>query len=313
LFAPEPSALRAAIEEMRDTRTAVLWLDDLDRYVESDVLTATMVGELLGEVGQQRVVVATLRHQARDAILAGVDIAEGVVEQRRRLLEIAELVLVSREFTTAELDRAGDLAADPRIADALAHVDRYGLAEYLAAGPQLLEKWLAGRDTHPRGAALVAAAVDCRRAGFITPLPIALLDAVHDQYLPANPRTRIEDKETAWKWVKQRWRHTSAMLESINTRDDEVIVFDYLVDHVQRENPLNDPPQNVLEAALAHADATTATSIGSHARQRGRYVLALTAHQRALTHHIQPDHPDTLASRSKPRRRARGLGQAGGG
>ena len=253
LFAPEPSALGAAIKEMRQIRSAVLWLDDLDRYVESDVLTVTVVGELLAGEGHQRVVVATLRHQAREAIFATEDTATGVVDRRRRLLEMAEAVLISREFTPAELNRARDLSDDPRIADALAHADRYGLAEYLAAGPQLRDKWLAGRDTHPRGAALVAAAVDCRCAGFIAPLPTALLDAVHVHYLPSNPRRRIEDRDTAWKWAKELWRHTSAMLEPINTNIDTVI---------------------------------------------GRYSLALTAHQHALSQQTEPNHPDTLASRS---------------
>jgi hypothetical protein len=62
---------------------------------------------------------------------------------------------------------------------------RFGVAEYLAAGPQLLAEW---RDAwspgqHPRGAALVAAAVDARRAGLHTPVAEALLRRLHEHYL----------------------------------------------------------------------------------------------------------------------------------
>ncbi|MGB3438586.1 MAG: tetratricopeptide repeat protein [Actinophytocola sp.] len=297
LFAPDPAVVGAAVDQMRQVRSAVLWLDDLDRFLEADVLTATLIGELLQGSGHHRVVVATLRHQAREAMLTATDPTSTVVDRRHRVLEAGDTVRIAREFTTTELDRANDLAGDPRIRDALAHADTYGLAEYLAAGPQLLHEWETGKDIHPRGSALIAAAVDCRRAGYIAPLPRALLNTVHDHYLATRSRGEVEDLDTAWTWATALWRHTTAMLEPANT--DTVIVFDYLVDHIQRTTPVdNDPPEHTITTALSFADATTANAIGNHATQRGRYHLALTAHQHALTYHTDPHHPETLTSRN---------------
>jgi len=168
--------------------------------------------------------------------------------------------------------------------------------------PQLLAKWHAGHDTHPRGAALVTAAIDCRRAGYIAPLPRALLSEVHSHYLPGNPRARLEELDSAWAWATELWRHTAALLEPTNTDAERVIVFDYLVDDIQRNTPIgSDPPEQVMLAAVTFADATTAGAVGSHAQQRGRHTLAHAAYTRAVTLRAEArgaDHPDTLASRN---------------
>ena len=59
------------------------------------------------------------------------------------------------------------------------------------------------RGHHPRGAALIAAAVDCRRAGFAGPLPRLLLDELHSAYLEqtAAARSYPETLAQAWSWA----------------------------------------------------------------------------------------------------------------
>jgi hypothetical protein len=303
LFAPEPAALEAALERIRSVSAAVLWLDDLDRFLEADVLTATAAAGLLHGQNHKRVVIATLRERAREALVTGEDSVDpAAVNRHQRLLDLASVVAITKSFTTTELDRASFQRKDPRIADALSHATTYGLAEYLAAGPQLLNKWLAGRETHPRGAALVTAAIDCRRAGYITPIPRVLLNKVHDQYLPADPRVMLDSLDDAWTWATERWRQTTALLESTNSDEGRVIVFDYILDHVQRTTHVDDdPPTAVLVAALNYTDGTTATVIGNHAHSRGRLGLAYNAHAQAFAHNAIDsgvDHPDTLASRN---------------
>ncbi|NEA68365.1 hypothetical protein [Streptomyces sp. SID12488] len=77
------------------------------------------------------------------------------------------------------------MMVDPRLIRALAGDERFGVAELLAAGPELVEAWrhawMPGR--HPRAAALVAAAVDARRAGYHRPLPAEILQQLHEGYL----------------------------------------------------------------------------------------------------------------------------------
>jgi eukaryotic-like serine/threonine-protein kinase len=56
----------------------------------------------------------------------------------RRVLERAVVRKVARRLDREEQERVLTYGADPRIEAALMQLDRYGLAEYLAAGPALL-------------------------------------------------------------------------------------------------------------------------------------------------------------------------------
>jgi tetratricopeptide (TPR) repeat protein len=290
LFAPDPAGLAAAVEEMTGVRQAVLWLDDLERFLATDTLSATAVANLLS--GGHRVIVATLRLQELDLLTAESD--RGLNESRRRVLAMAERVRVAKAFSTAEVDRAEQRSQDPRIADALAHAGEFGLAEYLAAGPQLLERWRDGATTHPRGAAVVAAAVNCRRAGYLSPLPVSLIDELHE----VSARTRPEPLDDAWAWATERWRHTTALLEP--AADGRVTVFDYVVDHVQRTHPHDHVPEKVVRTALRHADSADMTAMGHAAKDAGRYQLALDLYTHAvdtLTERNAAYHRDVLTAR----------------
>jgi hypothetical protein len=105
-------------------------------------------------------------------------------------------IRLDRKWSDGELDRARALSHDVRIAQALHGTDNHGLAEVMAAGPQLLTEWLDARSTasrmprhgrtagDPRGAALVAAAVDLQRAGCHRPVPISILRELHTELSP---------------------------------------------------------------------------------------------------------------------------------
>ncbi|GLZ39530.1 tetratricopeptide repeat protein [Actinokineospora sp. NBRC 105648] len=297
LLHPEPAGLAVAVEEMAETRDAVLWLDDLERFLGA--LTPTAVTRLLGGDGHRRVIVATVRLQELNALDAESDRTQ--LEGRRRLLAMATRIRVERAFSPGELERARNRAQDSRIAEALEHVEDYGVAEYLAAGPQLLQRWEDGHaaGTHARGAALVAAAIDCRRAGYRSALPVALLNDLHERYLLPARQSRPEELEAAWTWATTPWRDTVALLE---LDSGAVTVFDYLVDHVQRTKPPDAlPAEEVLRIAVAHADAADCTSVGTAAYEAGRLSLAHDAFVRATALHTAtagPDHLTTLISRN---------------
>ncbi|MFC7612290.1 hypothetical protein ACFQV2_00010 [Actinokineospora soli] len=65
LFVPEPQALAAVINEAATERRALLWLDDLERFLTGDnSLNVTMLDRLLNHPDKhRRVVIATLRLQ----------------------------------------------------------------------------------------------------------------------------------------------------------------------------------------------------------------------------------------------------------
>jgi eukaryotic-like serine/threonine-protein kinase len=263
LFTPSPGDLADDVDRMRASRRALLWLDDLERFL--DVLSPNVIDELLAD--GHRVIVATMRLQEFDLLSTESD--RTLAESRRRILASAEHIRVERRFSAAELARAD--RRHPAIAAALEQTE--ALAEHLAGGPALLARWREAGDQ--RGAALVSSAVDCRRAGYLDPLPVALLEEVHHHYLPADAKD--EPTEQAWDWATERL--PSALLERVG---DTVTVFDYLVDHAQRTRQFDHVPAEVLRTALGHASAAQARSMGCAAAKAGRYELALEMHARTL-------------------------------
>jgi tetratricopeptide (TPR) repeat protein len=307
-------ALPSALARAAEIKHCVIWLDDLEQFIGA--LTRNRITELVEEEGCHRVILATLR-AAEETRYTSDSIADQSGRQAHRdareVLEQAERIQLPRLFTSAERRRARLRLWDRRIADALAHVESYGIAEYLAAGPELLRDWedawnpITDADTpaHPRGAALVMAAVDIRRAGYTAPLPVELIDHVHRHYLEARGGRRLqpESSSSAWNWACQPRRATTALLQPID--DQHVEVFDYLVDTVQRHSqPGDHVPDPVIRAAIDAGDPADADSIAATAYTHGRYELAEHAYRAAYQAKLHNptmgrEHQGTLASQDK--------------
>ena len=307
-------AVAAAVGRAARERRCVLWLDDLETYLGASGLTPAHAGRLLAGPGHHRVIVATIRAAELDRITAQAE-ADDEAGRRaasdlRQVLDQAHPIRISRMFTPAEVDRARVRAWDPRIADALGQAGSYGIAEYLAAGPALLQAWenarVSSRGPHARGAALVAAAIDIRRAGWTSVLPRDLLTQAHEHYLtdPEHVRTPSEPLDQAWDWATQQREATTALLRPNSADPGEVEAFDYLIDTIQRrDGPLAQAPEPTIRAAISHATPADANSIAEVAYAQGRYQLAERGLRRALSMqatdpHLGAEHPDTLASRN---------------
>ena len=308
----------AAVAEALTLRRCVLWLDDLERFIGAGALSAKHVSEVLVGGGHHRVIVATLRAVEEDRLTAGEDGAEGRQMQRdsQAILNQTQRIFLERRFSVDEQQRAADRATDDvRIADALTHADTFGIAEYLASGPQLFTEWenAWSRGHHPRAAALIAAAVDIRRAGFTAAIPAALLQQAHTFYLKQRGGTRLnpEPEEQAWQWATRIRDSGNAPLHIADGGTHEV--FDYFVDTIQRRTPVGDHvPQDTIIAALRYATPADAVNISEVAHDQGRYRIAETAINQAVTaHHDQlgAEHPETLTSRNKVALVLRGLGR----
>jgi Tetratricopeptide repeat len=287
--------IAAAIEAAVLTRQSVLWLDDLESYLGPDGLSPGQIWQVVAGEDHHRVIVATMRSAAEEHLSSSDPEARAVLAQARR-------IAVSRTFSLAEQKRARS-REDPRLVEALANPGGYGVTEYLAAGPQLLKEWEEAwaPGSHPRGAALVAAAVDLRRAGFTSPLPRRLLEELAETYLAqrGGQRLRPESAEDAWRWAARPHRSGTSLL--IPVGEDRYEAFDYLTDIVQERSPAGEyVPAEVIYAALPYADAADATNIATIAQSKGRYQLAEAAIRRALA--IQDvhghDEAPTLTSRS---------------
>ena len=307
-------SISVAIDKAAATRRCVLWLDDLERYLGPGGLTRAGVARVVAGKRSHRVIIATLRAAEEALLLAGEASREegGWQSHRdgREVLEQAHRIPLSRIFSRSEHEQARARVFDPRIADALTHMSVYGLAEYLAAGPELMRDWENGwspntdsrAPSHPRGAALVTAAVEVRRGGYTSPLPREVLEAIHDHYLRqrGGALLRPEPLTDAWEWVTRPRRATTALLQG--SEDQHVHVFDYLLDTVQRQSAPGDyPPDSILEIALAAAAPVDADNIADTAYDHGRYQLAEAAWLRAYRARedlLGPEHAETLATRA---------------
>lgn len=174
----------------RSERCAV-WLDDLDGHLGDRGLEPRLLAQL---TGLEAVVLATMREDSYD---------EYRLTSHGRLLDLAHVVELSSEWSDAERERARE-TGDPRLREAAATPRTDSAGAYLAVGPSLWEEWQRARraDRHPRGHALVRAAIDLARCGLTGPLPLDLLVSVHESY--GVPGVERESVDAALEWAVEK-------------------------------------------------------------------------------------------------------------
>jgi hypothetical protein len=118
----------------------VLWLDDLERFLGPVGLTPALVAGLTTGSAHGTIVLATMRTSEYERFVSR---AEPVLDDQGRaawragrdVLRTAEVLLLDRLWTKAELQAAAEFADDPRIAAALQRAETFGVAETLAPAP----------------------------------------------------------------------------------------------------------------------------------------------------------------------------------
>ncbi|MEU4170836.1 tetratricopeptide repeat protein [Streptomyces sp. NPDC026665] len=306
------SALAHAVKIARRRRRAVLWLDDLENYLGADGVTAsTLAGLLAGPPGRV-VVLATMRSQEfrrydarEESRLTGSD--RDAWRVQREVMHMAVQVRLERRWSAAEQARA-DTLQDPRVRLALGSCDRFGLAEVLAAGPELLAAWenAWAPGANPRGAAIVAAAVDCRRSGLRRPASRQWLQDLHLPYLAerGGPDLQPEPFSDAMQWACKAAYATSGLL--IGNYSQGYVAFDYLL-AAPRLAPV---PEHLWEALLSRVGATDAYDMGLLAHQANQLARATKALERARAGGVAgADYLLAIAvgDRGRPREAARSL------
>jgi tetratricopeptide (TPR) repeat protein len=310
LIAPDPDRpadAAPAVIQARVERSCVLWLDNLQAFLAGGAITRKDIAEVLAGPGRHRVVLATMG-AADEARLTGqlaggeradplIQVGQGVIEQ------VTRRVFLKSRLSAGEKAAVGHLiASDHRIADALRYADRYGIGEYLVSGPKLYSQWedAWARGQRPRAAALVASAIDCRRAGFTGPLPRALLESLHEEYLEAHGGAVLlpEDLSEAWNWATAQRQSGSSPLRQLAPGYYDV--FEYLVDVYRRDHP-EPVTDRTVRVALDQASAADVGSIAATAWQERRYELAQVAIERqysAVSGHVPPDDLELLGIRA---------------
>ena len=273
-----------------EQRRCVVWLDDLERFLGLGGLTTNAVTRMLSGPNRHVVLMATLRSAEYDRYSAREESTLLGPEREfwraaRDVLDLAVVVEMHRRWSHAELEQAGKYTDDPRIRAALNQTDQFGLAEVLAAGPELTKDWRnAWRPgAHPRGAALVAAALDCRRAGLHEPMSIDLLAELAEHYLRQHGGAllRPEPQVDALTWATTPSHGTSSLLLP-SSQEGRYLAFDYLIDLPG----LDGIPQSTWDTLIEHATPQHAFDIGQAADQRLQFHIAAVAYKKAASSNI---------------------------
>ncbi|MFJ6507322.1 MULTISPECIES: tetratricopeptide repeat protein [unclassified Streptomyces] len=280
---------REAVEVLLDDWEAVdrcvVWLDDLERFLGPGGLTISTLNRLLIR-GRRVLVLATMRSHEYDryrdrAETESAGSAQEVWRQGRAVLRQAQVVHVERRWTSTERERVRAVITDPRLTRALAGDERFGVAELLAAGPELVEAWQHAWTPghHPRGAAVVAAAVDARRAGYHRPLPSEILQQLHEVYLSrrGGVELRPESFAEALSWALTPTVPAGANSLLLGDAERGCIAFDYLIDLTSRETI----PDPVWVAITELAPPHEAYAIACNAVKTGQFAPAVPALRRA--------------------------------
>ncbi|MFF6772747.1 tetratricopeptide repeat protein [Streptomyces sp. NPDC012637] len=299
---PAPSALHALLPAAQREKNCVVWLDDLERYLGAQGLTAQLLTQLLGDNSRNVLVIATMRAHEHQQFLSPhteVPPEERAMRERttRELLQSARTIRIDRHWSAAERARAAEHATDPRLARAVED-DRFGIAETLACGPTMLESWRNAwaPGGHPRAAAVMAAAVDCRRLGMHAPVTSAVLADLHCRYLEdrGGDRLRPEPMEEALAWLCTPVHGATGSL--LISAAGGYQAFDYLLD-VPDLQPV---PEGMALALASLLDPEHAHNVGLAAGRLGHWEEAYQIHHAVVAervHVLGSDHPDTLASR----------------
>jgi hypothetical protein len=150
LIPNERGSLRALRDAGFTFQDTVVWLNNLEGFLGSGGLDKGVLHWLVGDGTRRVVVLATMRsseYNSRDPTSARdlTSPERDLLRADRELLDQAvEDLDLERRFTPEEQDRARQRAWDLRIANALEHAGRYGLAEYVVAGPKLWRRWQGG-------------------------------------------------------------------------------------------------------------------------------------------------------------------------
>ncbi|MET8857532.1 hypothetical protein [Streptomyces sp. NPDC004579] len=277
-------ALEVIWDDWKASDACVVWLDDLERFLGPGGLTTSTLHRLL--ISDQVLVLATMRSHEYDRYRDRAETQNSVTGQEvwrqgRAVLRQAQVIHVDRRWTDTERERARAVTADSRLVRALASDERFGVAELLAAGPELVEAWqhawVPGH--HPRGAALVAAAVDARRAGYHRPLSEAVLLQLHENYLTrrGGAELRPESFAEAMHWSLAPTVPAGANSLLIGNPANGYLAFDYLIDLPAQEAI----PEPVWIAVLDLAPLHEAYAITCNAWLSGHFALSLPALRRA--------------------------------
>jgi TIR domain len=256
LIHPAGPADVAAVAE-RPPGGTVLWLDELQRYLDGESgLTGGMVRALLN-ADDPVVVVATMWPDRYGTYTALPIPGHDAHAREREVLHLADVIRIDGSFTEAEQARARDASADDRRLRIALNTAGYGLTQTLAAAPALVAHWSDARTAHPYAWAVLTAALDGARLGVTGPLPADLLREAAVDYCTDQQQAEAPDDwfEQALAYATRKLHGATAALRPAGAGMGKIagyIVADYLVQHATRTRRYERAPASLWAALRDH-------------------------------------------------------------
>ncbi|MFJ2738351.1 hypothetical protein ACIO3O_01650 [Streptomyces sp. NPDC087440] len=212
--------------------------------------------------------------------------------QARALLD-GKYHRVPYRFDSSSLPELQRLAADDlRLQDALQRAEQGQIAQYLAGGPMLIQRF----ETDPAlNVALMESAMDACRLGHDPLLPQPLLRAAVRHYLTAFQYETVTDADiaNALTSLNERQRGTRGPLTRIRydssaaATTDKLRLADYLDQHGRRTRRTEAPPPGLWDDLAEHATRECLPDLAVAARERGHLRIAV----RLLTAAVEAEVP----------------------
>ncbi len=203
------------------------------------------------------------------------------------MLDLATVIRVSEDFSSAEQDRARAAAArDPRVRVAL-EASGYGLTQTLAAAPQLVARWDAARATAPYAWAVLTAALDAARLGARAPLSAGFLRAAAPGYCTPQQLAEAAGNwfEEALAYATKKLHGAAAALTPTGTgmgQIDGYTMADYLIQHASRERRYTCLPASTWDAVVSYIrDPADTARLADSAESRLLYCYAIPLYRHA--------------------------------
>jgi len=288
LVHPAGAAEVTALARALPPRT-VVWLDELQRYLDGEHGLAGEVVRALLTASDPAVIIGTIwpdRYAAFTAVPAsgGPDLRA----REREVLDLAEVVRIDPEFSLAEQGRSRAAAArDRRLAVAL-EAAGYGLTQTLAAAPQLVARWQDAKTADPYAWAVLTAALDAARLGARAPLSPGLLRAAAPGYCTSAQRAEAPENwfEQALAYATGKLHGAAAALSPAGAGMGHIAGYvpaDYLIQHASRKRRYERVPASTWDAVISHIrDPADAARLADSARNRLLYRYAIPLYSYAV-------------------------------
>lgn len=248
---------------------AVLWLDDLEPFLNQGVTLQTLREWRSGGTG--RIITATYGGKGSDLVTSSTI---------GGLTTIAADVLQHGREITVDRTTAGEVRG---LREKLTETEynalcQYGLAAYLVAGQFLRRKLITGRHSPgdvacPEGVAVVSAAIDWASCGRTDPISDDTLKALWPKYSRSATAEPDSGFRTGLDWALRPVAASIALLE----HKDGYQAYDYVVRLRQEQSEGAPPPDAMWSAAIDTASPTQAYGVAIAALNASRPTDALEA------------------------------------